>query len=512
MSTQSLTEVLADSVARHGDRVAVRLGEMVLTYSELSEQVDHAAVTLRRNGLEPGDRVALMLGNRPSYVVAFYAALRAGGVVVPINTSLTSPEIAHELSDSDARAMVVGRAYTPTLAKLQGTLPALEEVYVADTTQPVDADSGMRSWAQARQATVTDGDVASLPIPNSQDLAVLAYTSGTTASPRGAMLRHDNLLANQRQLAASGAAIHPDDIVFTALPLFHSYALTCAMGMAMSGGGALELVERFEPATSLALVVERAVTVVVGAPPMYVAWSNLPTLGVDLSRVRLATSGAAPLPTRVLQRCADDLGLDVREGYGLAEASPVVTSSVSLPAAVPGCVGRPLEGVEVRITDDGSTAEPGDPGRVQVRGDNVFAGYWRDEEATKAVTTDDGWLDTGDIGYLDNGLLYLVDRAKDVVIVSGFNVFPSEVEQVLASHPDVLQAAVVGVPHPYTGEALKAYVVTAAGAELTADELSMHAADRLARFKRPDAIEFVDSLPTALTGKVRRRLLRSDDG
>ena len=492
---------------RHGDNLALRSGEDEVTYGELDALVDQAAAALAANGVGRGDRVAMMLGNRVSFVVTCYGAWRAGAAVVPINTGLTAPEIAHELTDCRATVLVVGRAWTDTVAELRGTLPDLEHVFVADSTQPVAADSGMRSWRQTRAGHAQDAP-SGVEV-GSSDLALLAYTSGTTGSPKAAMLTHGQLLANQRQLTASDMGVTADDVVFTALPLFHSYALNVAMGMAIQAGATLELVERFEPSSALSLVSRTRVTVIEGAPPMYVAWLNTPGADeVDLSSVRLATSGAAPLHPKVLRRCAEELSLDIREGYGLAEASPVVASSAALPEAVPGSVGRPLEGVEVRIIDDDHDAAPGDPGLIAVRGDNVFAGYWDAPEATAQVLDADGWLHTGDIGYTDDGLLYLVDRAKDVIIVSGFNVYPVEVEQALASHPDVDRAAVVGVPHPYTGEAVKAFVVRREGTEVTGEELLGHVARRVARFKQPETIEFVADLPTLPTGKVRRRLLR----
>jgi long-chain acyl-CoA synthetase len=365
----------------------------------------------------------------------------------------------------------------------------------------------MRSWKSAVEACA--GQVPAALDPDEATLAVLAYTSGTTGTPKGAMLTHGQLLANQRQLDASAMQVGPDDVVLLALPLFHIYGLNVGMGPTIAGGGTLELVERFEPASSLALIAERGVTVVVGAPPMYVAWLNTPgSEEVDLSSVRLASSGAAPLPTKILHRCAEDLGLDVREGYGLTEAAPVVTTTAGLPAPAPGSVGRALDGVEVRVVDEGAQAEDGDPGRVQVRGDNVFSGYWERPAETALVLSPDRWLDTGDIGYLDEGLLYLVDRAKDLIIVSGFNVYPVEVEAALTTHPAVLQAAVIGVPHPYTGEAVKAFVVVDPDAEVTADELIGHSATLLARFKRPESVEFVADLPTLPTGKLHRRMLR----
>lgn len=502
-----LAQTLRDAAATAADRPAVRLGDQTVTYAALDVRVDAAAAVLQQAGVGHGDRVAVMMGNRVSFVVAAYAAWRIGAVAVTVNPTLTAPEVRHELTDSTATAMVVGRAYVEVLRSLRGQLPDLTHVFLADSTEAVDPDSGMRSWqaAIAQQEAATPAAVE----VGEDDLAVLAYTSGTTGVPKGAMLTHGQLLANHRQLAASSMGLEPTDVVYGALPLFHIYALNLAMAMTLAVGATLELVERFDPAGDLRLIAERGISVVVGAPPMYVAWLNTPgSEDVDLSAVRLAISGAAALPAKILARCREDLGLDVREGYGLTEGAPVVASTAALPEGRGGCVGRPLEGVEVRIVEDGVVADEGDPGVVQVRGANVFSGYWQQPVATAEVLDADGWLDTGDIGYLDDGLLYLVDRAKDLIIVSGFNVYPVEVEAALISHPAVMQAAVIGVPHPYTGEAVKAFVVTEPGSDVTADELIGHSAAMLARFKQPESVEFVSGLPMLPTGKLQRRLLR----
>lgn len=500
-----LAQTLAAATATHPARLAVRMGDQALTYTALDARVDAAAALLQTAGIARGDRVALMMGNRVSFVVAAYAAWRVGAVVVPVNPSLTSHEVGHELRDCRAAGIVVGRAYADVLEGLRGQLPDLAHVWIADSGDPV---AGAASFSAA---LADHEDVAPTPVAvGEDDLALLAYTSGTTGTPKGAMLTHRNLLANQQQLDASRMGVTPDDVVYVALPLFHIYALNLAMAMPLASGATLELVERFDPAGDLQLIADRGITVVVGAPPMYVAWLNTPGSDqVDLSGVRLAISGAAALPARVLRRCAEELGLDVREGYGLTEAAPVVAATAALPAAVPGSVGRPLDGVEVRIVEGGHAVEGGDPGVVQVRGPNVFQGYWEQPTATAEVLDADGWLDTGDIGYTDDdGLLHLVDRAKDLIIVSGFNVYPVEVEQALGSHPAVMQAAVVGVPHPYTGEAVKAFVVVEPGSEVTVDELINHSATRLARFKRPESVEFVAQLPMLPTGKLQRRILR----
>jgi long-chain acyl-CoA synthetase len=294
------------------------------------------------------------------------------------------------------------------------------------------------------------------------------------------------------------------------LPLFHVFGLNAVLGVTLRVGGTVVLVERFDPHSTLAEVAEHGVTVLSGVPTMWAAWAGLPDVAPDaLASVRDAVSGAAPLDPAVRRAVRDRFGLDLTEGYGLTEASPAVTSGLGHDAP-DGSIGVPLPGVQVRLVDtEGQDALVGDPGEIWVRGPNVFAGYWRDPEASAAALTPDGWLRTGDTAVVDDdGFLWLVDRTKDVIIVSGFNVFPGEVEDVLAMHPAVEAAAVVGVPHPHSGEAVRAYIVVRAGAHVDEDALVEHACRHLARYKCPSSIAFVDELPLGLNGKLLRRALR----
>jgi long-chain acyl-CoA synthetase len=343
------------------------------------------------------------------------------------------------------------------------------------------------------------------------DLAVLVFTAGTSGPPRAAMLTHANLLANIEQCArVEGRALRADDVVLGVLPLFHIFGLNVVLGQALHAGAAVVLQERFDPVESLEAIRRHRVTVVAGAPPMYVAWATMPGADRDAMRsVRLAISGAAKLPEEVAAAFTARFGVPVFEGYGLTEAGPVVTTGVGdLPR--PGSVGVPVPGVEVRLVDaDGDDVEAGDPGEIWVRGPNVFAGYWQDPEATARVLTPDGWLRTGDVAVADaDGWLYLVDRRKDLIIVSGFNVYPAEVEEVLRAHPRIAEAAVVGEPDPYSGEAVKAFVVPVAGTHLDEDEVIAHCASRLARYKCPTRVAFVEALPRNAVGKALRRALR----
>jgi long-chain acyl-CoA synthetase len=298
-------------------------------------------------------------------------------------------------------------------------------------------------------------------------------------------------------------------VALAALPLFHVFGLNALLGVALRAGWTVVLMERFDAHAALEAVAEHGVTVLSGVPTMWSALATLPGVTHEaLSGVRLAVSGAADLDLDVSRLVAGRLGVALGQGYGLTEASPVVSSTLGVKAPE-GSVGRPLPGLEVRLVDHGEDVLVGDPGEVWVRGPNVFAGYWEDDEATAAVLDGDGWLRTGDLAVVDDdGFLFLVDRAKDVVIVSGFNVFPAEVEDILKLHPAVAAAAVVGVPHPHTGEAVKAYVVPAPAATVEEDALITFAANYLPRYKLPATVAFVDTLPQTVNGKLVRRILK----
>ncbi len=505
----NLADELAASAGLRPDAVAVRSGTTAVAYGELDAGVDAAAAALAGLGVAPGDRVAVMLGNTDTFVRVLYGIWRLGAVAVPVNTGFTAREAHHLLTDSGARVVVVSRAYHAVVLELRDRLPAVEQVVVADAPH-APGGTGMVAWRE-----VLETAEGSPPRPPDGDrLALLQYTAGTTGRPKGVMLTHGNLLANHRQMRATPMGPTEQDVLLCALPLFHIYALNVGLALTLGCGAELVLRERFDPVSSVEAIREHGVTIVLGAPPMYVAWLNTPGVTREaFASVRLATSGAAALDPVVLRRCAEELDLDVWEGYGLTETSPSVASTVMLDAPRPGAVGRALPGVEIRVLDaSGDEAAEGDPGVVQVRGDHVFAGYWHDVVATAAVLDDEGWFTTGDLGYLVDGVLHLVSRADDLIIVSGFNVYPREVEEALTAHPDIDEAAVVGVPHPYSGQAVQAVVVRRPGSGITADEVIAHSRARLARFKCPEVVDFVDALPVLPTGKVRRASLREGSG
>jgi long-chain acyl-CoA synthetase len=343
------------------------------------------------------------------------------------------------------------------------------------------------------------------------DLAVLIFTAGTGGSPKAAMLTHGNLLANLDQLQH-----HPEqrleahEVTYGVLPMFHIFGLNVVVGLSLYAGASVVIAARFDPGAALEAIRAHGVTMVPGAPAMWSAWAALTGVDADsFATVRTAASGAAKLNVEVAETIERRFGVTIAEGYGLTEASPVVTSSSGV-TVKRGSIGVPLPGVKVRLVDhNGDDVLIGDSGEVWVKGPNVFVGYWEDAEASANALTPDGWLRTGDIAVVDDdGSLFLVDRAKDLIIVSGFNVFPAEVEEVLLEHPGIEAAAVVGVPHPYSGEAVKAYVVVSPGRSFEEDNIIAFCAERLARYKCPEKVMFVDELPQGLGGKVLRRALK----
>ena len=474
------------------------------TYGELADQVARLRGGLARLGVEPGDRVALLAANNPWFVVGYLATLGAGAVAVPLNPASPAAELRAELNAVGPRVAMVGASGRDAMAGLGAGATPLEHVLVPDGVDLAGA-TGLDE--------VMDGEPGAIAARDDDDLAVLVFTSGTGGSPKAAMLTHGNLLANLEQMQRHpGRRLDPDDVAFGVLPAFHIFGLNVVIGLTLYAGASMVLVERFDPASALETIKNHRITIVAGAPPMFQAWATMPDADPGALRsVRLAVSGAAPLPPEVGAAFEARYGVPLFQGYGLTEASPTVTSSVVGGTPRPGSIGCALPGIEVRLVDDdGEDALHGDEGEIWVRGPNVFAGYWKDAEATSAALTPDGWLRTGDVAIADDdGYLYLVDRIKDLVIVSGFNVYPAEVEDVLLEHPGVAEVAVVGMSHPHTGETVRAFVVVAPAAHLEEDEVIEFCAGRLARYKCPTKITFVEELPHGLGGKLLRRALRS---
>lgn len=482
------------------DHIALYSRGRPTTYGVLRDQVAHLRGGLAELGVGRGDRVALLCGNGRYFVDMYLATLGLGAVAVPLNPASPAPEIEHEVRVTAPAVVVV----EPSAAHAWGQVDLGGHVCHVVATEGGSVPGATHSFDDLLQHSTADSvEVAD------DDLAVLVFTSGTAGMPKAAMLSHGNLLSNIRQGLSARDVMRSDDVVYGVLPVFHIFGLNVVLGMTLHQGATLVMVQRFDPSTALDTIRDRAVTVVPGAPPMWVAFSVFDEAPDDsFSGVRLALTGAAKMPEAATRRLHERFGLQVLEGYGLTEAAPIVTSTAGLPMKV-GSVGKVLEGIEVRLVDeDGDDALRGDPGEVWVRGANVFHGYLDDADATARVLTPDGWLRTGDIAVSDDdGYLYLVDRAKDLVIVSGFNVYPAEVEDVLGEHPDVAEVGVVGVPHPHTGEAVKAYVVLHSGATAHEETLVSWCLDHLARYKCPSKVLFVDQLPRNMSGKLVRRSL-----
>lgn len=496
---RNLADLVRRAAAATPQKAAFRFREEVLTWAEINRRVDAVATGLRAWGLTVGDRVALLLGNTPDYVVAYFGVLRAGCVAVPINTSYTAGELTYLLNDSGTRMALCGRVAAPVVTALKADVPSLATVVVTDTA----AVAGTATFDELLQP---GGPVEA--VMGGEDLAVLMYTSGTSGRPKGAMLSHRALIGNLEQTARiEPKAIDDSDVVLLVLPLFHIYGLNGGLGEVAYHGATGVLIERFEPVETLAEIRRHAVTTVLGAPPMFVAWSMLPDVGEAFQTVRLAISGAAPLPPAVHRTMLESTGHHVFEGYGLTETAPVLTTTLTSEVPKPGSIGRPIPGVELRLLDDSrSEVDEDDPGEVVVRGVNLFSGYWPDRREGPDA---EGWLGTGDVAYADeDGDLFLVDRMRELILVSGFNVYPREVEDVLIKHPDIAEVAVIGMPHPYTGESVKALVRLAEGARLSAEDVIEFAALSLARFKCPTTVRFLSSFPHTATGRVAKGKLR----
>jgi len=496
----SLAELVRAAARRRPDAPAVVARDRRLSWAELDAAVDRAAAGYAAHELTPGDRVAIQLPNGLDWLRAALGALRAGLVVVPVNTAYTDPELEYVLADSGAALFVAAADRSPVAT-------------VQVCAGPPDADG-------------PPPEVAVDPAAPS----FLAYTSGTTGRPRGAILTAAALRANQEQcLAMTPPPVREDDRVLLVLPLFHVYGLNTGFGLVAATGACAVLQEHFDPRASLALMAEEQVTAVPGAPPMFQAWlASADALGNDaelrrgFAAMRMASSGAAPLPEGIWTAMRDRAAVTVWEGYGLTEAAPVVASTLATGRAKPNCIGGPVPGLELELRDTattGSTAHEGadtddqdpddhleGPGEIWVRGPNLFAGYWPDGADGPDA---DGWLGTGDLAYRDaDGDLHLVDRRSDLILVSGFNVYPAEVERVLDAHPAVAESAVIGVPDLRTGAAVRAVVVLRPGEHLSFEDLQAHAAESLARYKVPTSVHFLPALPHSLTGKVSRARLR----
>ena len=472
------------------------------TYGQLRRQVAALRAEFVALGLRRGECVALLCGNTPYFVVSYLAAVGVGAVVAPLNPTSPAPEIEKELAVVQPAVVIIEPAALATWERIPS------DVRHGVRTVMATEGHGIEGAHTLDEVFAGDGSVDSVDVDPSTP-AVYMFTSGTAGSPKAAVLTHGNLLSNIEQ-ATAVENMSPSDVTFGVLPMYHIFGLNVMLCNTLAVGASIVLVQRFDPVSTIETLRERGVTVMLGAPSIWMALNQLLDVPADaFAKVRLALSGAAKLPEQVIHSISNRFGLRVLEGYGLTEASPVVTTSIDMPFT-PGSIGRPVPGVEVRIVDEnGDDAFVGDSGEIWVRGPNVFAGYLNDPDATARVLSPEGWLRTGDIAVADEGgHIFMVDRAKDLIIVSGFNVFPAEVEEVLTAHPDIVDAAVVGTAHPHTGEAVRAYVVLRPGTHLDEDTVVDHCRAHLARYKCPSKVLFVDQVPRNMTGKLQRYSLR----
>jgi long-chain acyl-CoA synthetase len=459
----NLASVLIDSALRHPQREALRRRGRCVTYAELDRASAQVARRLRAEGVRPGDRVALMIPNVPEFAAAYYGILRVGAITVPLDVDLTRPELRAMLADCEASLLIAWRA-----------LRTLDEP----------------AWLVAPGSFFDDAEPAAAVEREAGDTAVIVYTSGVTGEPKGAELTHGNLVANAR-VTADLFGYGAGDAVLAALPLAHAFGQTCTLNAPLLAGARLVLADRFEP--------RHEVTVLVGVPSMYARL--LVDGGRGTPALRLCVSGGAPLAPELLDACEQTLGTRLLEGYGLTETSPVAAFNRLSDPRRPGSIGTPVDGVEMRLLDSADGV-----GEMAVRGHNVMKGYWNRPEATRAVLSEDGWLRTGDLARVDDdGAFRIVGRSKDLIIRDGRNVHPREVEDVLHGHPDVVEAAVLGVPDPLLGEEVVACVVVAPGATVTEDELRDYTRERTARY--PRHVWLASALPHSSTGKVLKRAI-----
>jgi long-chain acyl-CoA synthetase len=487
----NLAHLLTDTVAKHPDRVGVRLDDIALPYAVIDQAVARAAGLLRAKGVGAGDRVGVMLPNVPYFPFVFYGALRVGAIVVPMNPLLKRREVAHHLGDSGAGLLVAWHGF-------------------AEAAEPGAAD------ADAQAVLVEPGafeqhlggadPVADVADRADEDTAVILYTSGTTGTPKGAELTHGNLRA-ATQIARDLVDAGPDSVTFGGLPLFHVFGLTCGLNTSVLAGGCLTLLPRFDAGKALEIVARDRVTTFLGVPTMYAALLHHPGReSHDASSLDLCISGGAAMPVEVLRGFEAAFGCKVLEGYGLSETCAIGSFNTPDRERRPGSIGFPVPGVQMKLVDDdGNEVAQGEVGEILEKGPVVMRGYWNRPDAT-AETLVDGWLRTGDMARVDeDGYLHIVDRKKELIIRGGFNVYPREIEEVLYEHPAVREAAVLGIPDASLGEEIGAAVALKAGEDAGAEDIRAWAKERVAAYKYPRRIWFVDELPKGATGKVLKR-------
>lgn len=532
---QPLQDSLKKTAESYPDKIAIHFMGKELTYKELYESSLKFADYLRKIGIQKGDRVAIMLPNTPQTVISFYGILFAGAIVVQTNPMYTERELAFQMQDSGAKAIIALDILFPRIMKVKKET-SLEHVIITGIKDYLPFPKNLiYPFIQKKQYGFSvkvehKGDnhlfteimKQGKPVEISQeidvveDIAILQYTGGTTGFPKGVMLTHRNLSSNAQMCTAwLYKSKEAEEVVLGALPLFHVYGMTAVMILSVARAQKMVLVPKPDPDTLLKTIQSQKVTLFPGAPTMYIGLLNHPDLKkYDLSSIDCCISGSAPLPVEVQEQFEKITGGKLVEGYGLTESSPVTHANLLWDGErIKGSIGIPWPDTDAQIfsLETGEPLPPGEIGELAVKGPQVMKGYWNRPEETEH-TLRDGWLFTGDMAYMDEeGYFYIVDRKKDMIIASGFNIYPREVEEVLFEHPAIKEAAVVGVPDPYRGETVKAFIVLKDGASVTEKELDEFCRKHLAAYKVPRLYEFREELPKTMVGKVLRRKLVEEE-
>ncbi|MBS4188797.1 fatty acid--CoA ligase family protein [Bacillus sp. FJAT-49705] len=511
----NLTQQLHETAKNKANKPAYYFMDQMSTYAELDGAVTKFAAGLEQLGVKKGDHIALLLGNSPHFVICFYGALRLGATVIPINPIYTSDEIGYIIKNGDVKAVVMLDLLLPLAEKIHLALPKVENYIICETPQGKSSDVDITSLSvypklKSFSHVVASGSLSYKgPELDHDDVAVILYTSGTTGKPKGAMLTHKNLYSNAKDIG-DYLNMSENDRVITTLPMFHVFCLTVALNAPLMNGATIIIDPKFSPKEIFRMVDKYDATVFAGVPTMYnFLLQYAEAYGGNLSTLRLCISGGASLPVALLNGFEKKFNVMISEGYGLSEASPVTCFNPLDRPRKPGSIGTSILNVENKVVDElGEEVPVGEVGELIVRGPNVMKGYYKMPEET-AATIRDGWLYTGDMARMDDeGYFYIVDRKKELIIVGGYNVYPREIEEVLYDHPDVVEAAAIGVPDPNQGEAVKCYVVKK-NPDLTEAQLLEYCSEHLAKYKNPSSIEFIEELPKNTTGKILRRALKA---
>lgn len=527
----SLQQLLKNTAEKYPNKIAIHFNGKELSYQELYDSALKFAGYLQKIGIQKGDRVAIMLPNTPQSVISFYGVMMAGGIVVQTNPMYTERELAFQMKDSGAKAIVALDILFPRIKKIQGETE-LEHIIITAIKDYLPFPKNLvYPFIQKKQygfsvkvehkgndhlfTEIMKHPALQEPIMNinfEEDLAILQYTGGTTGFPKGVMLTHKNLIANTKMCQAWLYKCRKgEEIVLGALPFFHVYGMTTVMILSILQASKMVLIPKPDPEVFLKTIQSQRPTMFPGAPTMYIGMLNHPELSkYDLSSIDSCISGSAPLPVEVQEQFERLTGGKLVEGYGLTESSPVTHANLLWDGErVKGSIGLPWPDTlaEIRSVETGEPLPVGEIGELVVKGPQVMKGYWNRPEETQEVLKD-GWLHTGDMGYMDEeGYFYIVDRKKDMIIASGYNIYPREIEEVLYEHPAVKEVVVAGVPDPYRGETVKAYILLKEGTTVTEDELNKFARKNLAAYKVPRKYEFRDELPKTTVGKILRRQL-----